>query len=164
MHTSHQHAHPSPPCSQNPRFNHTSLDVGKLYRLVSEQGGYDKVSGVCCACRSARRLLRISSAGAWDESAAEQQSRAETAPFPHQPHPLLICPARLAACLPATPLPVLQVCRLKLWAQVGRHFDPPKSMTNLRWAVAEAEAETASCTHIDMLLLPAQSSGAAAAY
>jgi hypothetical protein len=34
--------------------------------------------------------------------------------------------------LPRPALPGLQVCLGKLWAQVGRHFDPPKSMTNLR--------------------------------
>ncbi|KAL4857462.1 hypothetical protein ACK3TF_002330 [Chlorella vulgaris] len=54
-----------------PRFNHIPLDVAKLWRLVSELGGYD------------------------------------------------------------------QVCSGKKWAQVGRHFAPPKTMTNLSYNIRQ---------------------------
>lgn len=47
---------------------------------------------------------------------------------------------KLPACLPPLdtcrcrqPMPLLQVCKAKLWAKVGRQFNPPSSMTNLRW-------------------------------
>lgn len=95
---------PLPP--QAPRFMHRELDVAKLWRLVDGHGGYDEVVGSHTAALPDTR-----------EPAAVGKVSKPAGRFETRP--------RAAAAAP-------QVCHSKLWAQVGRHFDPPKSMTNLR--------------------------------
>ena len=69
-----------PPPPQVPRFNKRALAVHKLWRIVSEHGGYEEV-GPCL--------------------------------------PKSECLNQNCSCW------LLQVCRRKLWATVGRHFNPP---------------------------------------